>query len=220
MLLAIETATDVCSVVFKNKDGASFEKRSETKGSHSENMFLFIQELMKKYSFRIDDLNAVLVSEGPGSYTGLRIAASGVKGFLFGHNVPLYGVNTLASFAMAAINKHVGSLKIHSIIDARRKHLYHQSFSFQDDCLTADNEPEIRSIKKIQRLIQPNDVVIGTGLSRLDELQLEKVGLIDKNDISARSLIELYEMENKVSFFREVDPAEFSPQYYNKWKAP
>jgi tRNA threonylcarbamoyl adenosine modification protein YeaZ len=72
MILAIETATNICSVCFQDNEGKVFEKRTERKGSHSELLFLFIRELMTEYSFKMSDLDSVLVSTGPGSYTGLR----------------------------------------------------------------------------------------------------------------------------------------------------
>ncbi len=83
MILALETATNVCSVVFRDDDGLMHEKRIEKRGTHSEQLFLFIEDLMDEHGFFISALEAVLVSEGPGSYTGLRISASAVKGLLF-----------------------------------------------------------------------------------------------------------------------------------------
>ena len=69
----------------------------------------------------------VLLGAGPGSYTGLRVAASAVKGLLFGQDVTLFGVNTLAGFA-AGMNEFTGDQNVHVIIDARRTHVYTQSF--------------------------------------------------------------------------------------------
>lgn len=220
MLLALETATDVCSVVFKNENGEVFEKLSHTKGTHSENLFLFIDELMAAHSFKIKELNAALVSEGPGSYTGLRIAASGVKGLLLGSHVPLYGVNTLASFAMAATVKQPETTFIHSVIDARRKHLYHQSFSFKAGKLEALNAIEIRPIEKVEQMIEPEDVIIGTGLNRLNPAILQNAILMGEEAISSASLISLFEQTEANQFYRKVDAAEFSPKYYNQQKMP
>lgn len=123
MILAFETATNICSVSFQDDGGEIHEKRTERKGSHSELLFLYVRELMKEHDFSIADLDAALVSTGPGSYTGLRIAASAVKGMLFGLNVDVYAGNTLAGFAQSA-----GEGTVHAVINARRKHLYHQKF--------------------------------------------------------------------------------------------
>ncbi len=218
MLLALETATNVCSVAFQNEEGEIFEKRSETHGSHSENLFLFIEALMKKHKFKLSDLEAVLVSEGPGSYTGLRIGASGVKGLLFGSDNSLFGVNTLASFAMGAAENFPDTIKIHSVIDARRKHFYHQLFEIKNGQLETFEPIKVREIDEFKKMVQPNDVIIGTGLERIDEAVRQKVRLLDETGISAQSLIQLYQAEDNDSFYREVAPAEFAPEYYSRKK--
>lgn len=211
MILAIDTATDICSVVFKDKNGEIFEKRSTTKSSHSENLFLFIQALMDEYNFTIPELAAVLLSEGPGSYTGLRIAASGVKGILFGKDIPLIGVNTLASFAMAAATFGSGK-RIHAVVDARRKHLYYQQFVY-DGSLVAQTKVAATPIKQVEKNIDAGDIIVGTGLERIDEDVKVKAKTMGGETISAQSLITLFEMEAN-DFITTVAPEEFEPKYY------
>ena len=79
MILAYETSTQVCSVAFLNNEGEIFQKRITGRSVHSDHVFLFTEELINEHAFNIGDLEAVLVSNGPGSYTGLRIAASAIK---------------------------------------------------------------------------------------------------------------------------------------------
>lgn len=221
MFLALETATDVCSVGYKNGNGEAFEKRSETKSTHSENLFLFIKELMKEHSFKIADLNAVLVSEGPGSYTGLRIAASGVKGLLFGADVPFFGVNTLASFATSAVNSRYPApgtgFRIHSIVDARRKHLYYQQFVF-DKQLKSQIATQVIPIVKFEERVKENEIIIGSGLNRVNEKIKDKAIILGKRYITAKSLIEIYQSEN-TDFISEVKPEKFVPKYYSSNQA-
>lgn len=211
MILALETATNVCSVAFCNSDDI-FEKRIDKRGSHSEQLFLFIEELMDEHDFKITDLNAVLVSEGPGSYTGLRISASAVKGLLFQSDVLLYGVNTLASFAMQAIDEASSAQTIHSIIDARRKHVYHQSF-FYGEGLTAKSEVEVMPIKKFEAMVKEGDVIIGTGLDRIKESVKEKTQVFGKESITAKSLIRFQQL-GESDFMEEINPEAFEPKYY------
>lgn len=213
MILALETATNVCSVAFCDEDGTVHERRTEQRGSHSEQLFLFVEALQKEYGFSIEDLDTVLVSEGPGSYTGLRISASAVKGLLFQHAVPLVGVNTLASFAMQAHQQLPETKTIHSIIDARRVHVYHQQFRFKDDVLKTDDEVEVLPIKAFENMLQSGDVVIGTGLNRISEEMLEKAQTLDKSAITAKSLIALYQA-GLDDFYQEEDPESFEPKYY------
>lgn len=217
MILALETATNVCSVAFD--DGKSvYERRIARRGSHSEKLFLFIEELQKDHHFSIPDLDAVLVSEGPGSYTGLRIGASAVKGLLFQTGVELYSVNTLASFAKAAREKYPEAQTIHSIIDARRVHVYHQKFSFRDGYLRSDDEVEVIPIEAFESMVRKDDVIIGTGLNRISEGILKKVHSLGPGAITAKSLLRLYK-EGLEPFYRKVAPESFEPKYHTSRQA-
>src|SRR5699024_8217227 len=211
MLLALETATNVCSVAFCNEDGDLWEKRTQEKAAHSEKLFLFMEELMNEHDFRIPDLSALLVSEGPGSYTGLRIGASAVKGLLFQTKVPLYGVNTLASFAFHAGPGEARG-KIHSIIDARRKHVYHQSFRFSGTELIAADETEVLPIETFERMAEEGDMVVGTGISRLSEAIKATTVTCGPDSITAKSLITLYQ-SGLDRFFHRSPPRLFEPKY-------
>lgn len=213
MILALETATKVCSVAFSDDRGSVFEKRIEQPGKHSEQLFLFIEELQKEHNFAISDLDAVLISEGPGSYTGLRISASAVKGLLFQTDIPLYGVNTLASFAMIASNKNNSFATIHSIIDARRVHVYHQKFEYDKGQLRSDDEVEVIPIEALEKMIRSRDAIAGTGLERIDNGIRRKAKTFGPETISATSLITLFESKAD-SFYHKTDVESFDPKYY------
>lgn len=214
MILALETATKVCSVAFADDSGSVFEKRIEQRGMHSEKLFLFIEELQKEHNFSISDLDAVLVSEGPGSYTGLRISASAVKGLLFQTDVPLYAINTLASFATQAIDENTETT-IHSIIDARRVHVYHQKFTISDGQLETDDEVEVIPIKAFESMMRKHDTIIGTGLNRIDEKVRRKTRTLGTGEITARSLIKFYEDQGSSNdFMKQVKTELFEPKYY------
>jgi tRNA threonylcarbamoyl adenosine modification protein YeaZ len=216
MILALETATNICSVAFCDEGGTIHELREEQHGSHSEKLFLFIEELQNEHGFAIPELEAVLVSEGPGSYTGLRISASAVKGLLFQTEVPLFGINTLASFAMQAMREYPAAENIHSIIDARRKHVYHQQFTATP--LESDDEVSATPIKELEKKVQRYDVIIGTGLERLDEEVQKKATTYGPEAITAKSLIYLYKgglyKDGLATFYEKSGPEDFEPKYY------
>ncbi|TYP92628.1 tRNA threonylcarbamoyladenosine biosynthesis protein TsaB [Fodinibius salinus] len=212
MLLALETATDVCSVAFCDDSGTIHERRTEQHGSHSEQLFLFIEELQEQHNFSIPDLDAVLVSEGPGSYTGLRISASAVKGLLFQVDTSLYGINTLASFAMQAMENSLATQTIHSIIDARRVHVYHQKFT-ADEGLHAADDVEIIPIETLESMVQKDDIIVGTGLNRINEEACKKAITFGPKVITAKSLIALYQ-DGFSAFVKKVEPESFEPKYY------
>lgn len=214
MKLALETSTNVCSVAFCDSDGQMYEKRTEERGAHSEKLFLFIEELIKEHDFKISDLDEVLISEGPGSYTGLRIGASAVKGLLFQSSVTLSAVNTLASFAASAVSEDKTLERIHSIIDARRVHVYHQSYSYRDGELSSHDSIEVIPIEKFENLVKQGDGIIGTGLNRIDSKIPAKCRIFDSNNISAVSLVKLSKMDERREFITKTDPKKFEPKYY------
>ncbi|HET8865079.1 MAG TPA: tRNA (adenosine(37)-N6)-threonylcarbamoyltransferase complex dimerization subunit type 1 TsaB [Gracilimonas sp.] len=208
-LLSIETATDICSVCFQDEMGEVHEKRTERKGSHSELLFLFVRELMEEQNFKMNDLGAVLVSTGPGSYTGLRIAASGVKGMLFGSDVKVFAGNTLAGFAQS-IEKGT----VHAVINARRKHLYHQKFE-KDKTLNAISEPRIMELKEIESKLSPLDLMIGTGIDRLSKESMQGVITLDLINISGKGLISLFNSSVRNNFFAETIAEDLESNYLN-----
>ena len=214
MQLALETSTNICSIALKDREGEVHEKRSEVRGSHSEKLFLFIDELLKKLDISFNVLDSVIVSEGPGSYTGLRISASAVKGLLFDTDIKLLAANTLAGFAMGAIEAKPELKAIHSIIDARRVHVYHQQFENHSGKIESTGNVEIIPIKEFEKKLKKGDAVIGTGLERIDQDSLVKTEVFDHSCISARFLLGLLERDTENHFVKEVDPRQFEPKYY------
>lgn len=219
MILALETATNICSVSFANKAGKIHEKRTERKGSHSEYLFLFIRELMAEQNFQIKDLDVVLVSNGPGSYTGLRIAASAVKGMLFDSDVEVYAANTLAGFAVGGLKWHKQTPEeaefggvIHAVINARRSHLYHQEFRFEQN-LEAVTEPMILDLKEIEKIIQPGNILVGSGIDRLSETSRSRIKEYGLETVTAASLISLFESEPGKAFFTKTTAEELESNY-------
>ena len=181
---------------------------------HSDHVFLFTEELINEHAFNIGDLEAVLVSNGPGSYTGLRIAASAIKGLLFQQNIPLFACNTLAGFASSESISPETTGTIHSIIDARRTHVYHQSFIKNDvGDPEAKTNATVMEIKDFEAMIKDGDVVIGTGLHRLNKELLSTVTVMDDAAISAGNLIKLYQQSTAVQFCKRTEVEALDPEY-------
>jgi len=210
MILAYETATNICSVAFHDSEGEVFEKRIQGRSVHSDNLFLFTQELMDEHNFAIANLDAVLVSNGPGSYTGLRIAASAIKGILFGSDTSLYAVNTLASFAMGC--KDEATKSIHSIIDARRTHVYHQAYKFEDG-LRDLSESKVMELSEFENLLEADDCVIGTGIDRIKKEALNNIHTFDDTFIAATTLIDLFKTNNADKYCIKTDPEDLNSNY-------
>lgn len=207
MILAYETATDICSVAFEAADGSVYEKRSEDRGVHSEKLFVFTQQLMREHDFSIKDIDRFLVSNGPGSYTGLRIAASAIKGLLFGQHKKIYAVNTLAGIA-AGVNHLVQSDQgsdTHVVLNARRKHVYHQQFDLPE--MRSDSGAAIIEIEELLTLLNEQSVIAGTGLYRFREELPRGCTVIGSEAISAVHLIGLMHHEGGEAYM-ELNTAE------------
>lgn len=126
-ILNIETATKNCSVAVA-KDGITLfcKELAEEGYSHAEKLHVFIEQVLKELQLSFKDLSAVAVSQGPGSYTGLRIGVSAAKGLCFALNIPLIAIDTLESLAMQA--KGVEGFIV-PMIDARRMEVYSAVFN-------------------------------------------------------------------------------------------
>ena len=101
LILCIETSTKNCSVSISENGKIidSIENRND-KYSHSEELTIFISELLKNNNIDFKDLDAVAISKGPGSYTGLRIGVSTAKGLCYALDIPLLSISTLESIAL------------------------------------------------------------------------------------------------------------------------
>lgn len=125
ILLHIETATDVCSVALTQGTEVLGVKESADGNSHSKNLLPFIDSVLKETNHVQQDLQGVVVSIGPGSYTGLRIGVSTTKGMAYSLGIPVVTVSTLESIAQGA-KQHAGNSNcdIVPMIDARRMEVF------------------------------------------------------------------------------------------------
>ena len=126
-ILNIETATKNCSVALAQEGKIILCKEIAEEGySHAERLHVFIEEIIQEAGITFQDLTAIAVSQGPGSYTGLRIGVSAAKGLCYALNIPLIAVDTLQVLAsQASISEGV----IIPMLDARRMEVYSAIFN-------------------------------------------------------------------------------------------
>jgi len=131
LILIIETSTEVCSVSLIN-DGILVDFIESDEGqNHARLVTVFAENLLSRNKLLSNDLNAIAVSKGPGSYTGLRIGASTAKGICYAANIPLIAVGTLEAMAKhVALNRTQFGIPdekptlLCPMIDARRMEVY------------------------------------------------------------------------------------------------
>ncbi|MEH6514137.1 MAG: tRNA (adenosine(37)-N6)-threonylcarbamoyltransferase complex dimerization subunit type 1 TsaB [Maribacter arcticus] len=128
IILNLETSSTNCSVCL-TKDGVilAMKELNSENYSHAEKLHVFIEEVMKEATLKTQDLEAIAVSKGPGSYTGLRIGVSAAKGLCYALGVPLVSVSTLKSMASQLKSVDEDALII-PVLDARRMEVYSAVF--------------------------------------------------------------------------------------------
>ncbi len=143
LILNLETATTVCSVSLA-KDGQLLAVKEQNGDySHAENLTLFIEDVLKQAGIKLSDVDAIAVSKGPGSYTGLRIGVSSAKGLCYSLNKPLIAISTLKHISLSVSkDPQYKSSALNSLfcpmLDARRMEVYCAMFDSLNN--------EIRSI--------------------------------------------------------------------------
>jgi len=131
MIICLETATNLCSVALCNSAGVISLRESNESKSHSSMLTLFIEEILKENGIRAGDLEAIAVSKGPGSYTGLRIGVSVAKGIAYAASIPLIGIETTLSmfWGISGKRKESPGADINTLfcpmLDARRMEVYY-----------------------------------------------------------------------------------------------
>ena len=209
LILNIETATKVCSIAL-GKNGAlvDFIDIKEDNYSHSEKLNLSIIELLEKNKLTFNELDAIAVSMGPGSYTGLRIGTSTAKGFCYGKDIPLIAVNTLEALCYQI--KLDEGLKI-PLIDARRMEVFGGVYSSENKIV----EENFNLVIDENSFSETNEkkFLFGNGADKLKEIleENETVEFIDDIFCTARGMVEISERKFNNQEFEDV--AYFEPNY-------
>lgn len=154
MILCIETSTSCCSAAIC-KDGVAVASRENMNGAnHASELPVFIEQLLAEASANQWQIDAVALSQGPGSYTGLRIGTSIAKGICYGMNIPLIPIDTL-QILCAAVEKDIpADVLLCPMLDARRMEVYTAQYIFKN------NEIEIR--KEVEAQIIDDQVFADT----------------------------------------------------------
>lgn len=208
-ILNIETATKNCSVaIAKNGTTILCKETAELGYSHAEKLHVFIEEIIAEAGITINDLSAIAVSQGPGSYTGLRIGVSAAKGLCYALQIPLISVDTLLVLA-SKVDKKDGF--IIPMIDARRMEVYSAIFNsnkekireIQAEILT---EESFSNISETVYLIGDSTEKAKTILNKSNFIFLDEIVFPSANEMSAISF-------NKFEENNFEDVAYFEPYY-------
>jgi tRNA threonylcarbamoyladenosine biosynthesis protein TsaB len=171
LLLQIETATTACSVALVQHGNVLAVKELDQRNIHAEVITVFIEQIFAEAGKVYADLDAVAVSSGPGSYTGLRIGVSTAKGLCFGLDKPLIAVETLQAMADGMV-KHItdDTILLCPMIDARRMEVYTALFDRQGNRIRSTSA-EIIDENSFVELLQGSKVLFfGDGAAKCREV--------------------------------------------------
>ncbi|WP_283637556.1 tRNA (adenosine(37)-N6)-threonylcarbamoyltransferase complex dimerization subunit type 1 TsaB [Aquaticitalea lipolytica] len=209
-ILNIETATTNCSVSL-SKEGETLVLKEDynTNYSHAESLHLFIEEVITASKIKPSQIDAIAVSKGPGSYTGLRIGVSAAKGLCYALNKPLISVATLQSLAnQVTINDGI----IVAMLDARRLEVYSAIFDKNHNKIR-ETKAQILDENSFKDYLEKGKVYfIGDGVEKTKTLIKHPNAIYIKDKLpSAKEMSKLSYDKYKISDIEDV--AYFEPYY-------
>ena len=218
MVICLETATNLCSVALCDSGGVVALKESIESKSHASLLTVFINELLKENDIRAQDLEAVAVGKGPGSYTGLRIGVSVAKGIAYAASLPLIAIDTTLSMFWGISEKWKKSSGEEDdtifcpMLDARRMEIYYALYDaggnkLKDISAEIINENSFSNIPESKRII-----LFGDGAEKCKEIINRKnIYVADDFRISATHMHKpVYKALKNLDF---EDVAYFEPFY-------
>ena len=210
LILCLETATTNCSVALsENGSVIVFREDTSKQYSHAERLHVFINEVLEEVQYSLSDLDAIAVSKGPGSYTGLRIGVSAAKGLCFSLDIPLLAIPTLTILA-SQVADDVDFIV--PMIDARRMEVYAMVLN-KEIQEVREIKAEILDSSSFSGFLEKGKVAfIGNGVSKFQELCKHPNALFIKERLpSALQMASMAEAQNKIG--NAVNVAYFEPFY-------
>ena len=209
LILNLETATKNCSVALA-KDGKTIacKEIAAQNFSHAEKLHVFIAEILSENNIQFSDLHAIAVSQGPGSYTGLRIGVSSAKGLCYALNIPLIALDTLQLLAKQIT---VENGIILPMIDARRMEVF-SAFYDKNHIQIRTTQAEIIDESSYQE-ISGTIHLVGDGIEKFKNTLTDEKFIFHSDVVfpSAKEMSELSFDKFKKNDF--VDVAYFEPFY-------
>lgn len=180
MILGLETATTICSVGLATPERVLAETGFDLKNIHDRVLAESVAQLLRLTNHRMSDVQAIAVSAGPGSFTGLRIGMSVAKGLAFTHNKPMIAVSTLLAQAAAAVahaeafaaGNTADECGIVPVIASRRHEIYTARFQLASPVPVLANAARVINVADFPATLPSRAVICGNGIAALREAGL------------------------------------------------
>jgi tRNA threonylcarbamoyladenosine biosynthesis protein TsaB len=218
LIINLETATQICSVALVSDGKILGLKESDEEKSHASRLTVFIEDLLRDHSIQAHDLDAVAVSKGPGSFTGLRIGVSTAKGIAYAIGKNLISIDTLSSLTAGALKQVEDVLNNHDqvllcpMLDARRMEVYTALYK-PDGTLVEQVNAKIIDQHSFDTVLSGNTVIFfGNGSGKCRDMIIHPGAVfLDGIECSAGFMAELSEKAFQERKFENV--AYFEPSY-------
>jgi tRNA threonylcarbamoyladenosine biosynthesis protein TsaB len=216
LILSIETATTNCSVSLSKEGKTIILKEDYDKSySHAERLHVYIDTVLKEANIDSKALDAIAVSKGPGSYTGLRIGVSAAKGFCFALDKPLISIPTLDALAHQV---RVSNGVIVSMLDARRMEVYSAIFD-SDFNQIRETQAQILDEKSFEGYLEKGQVYfIGNGVEKTKTLINHPNAIFIEDKLPSANEMSMLAY-NKYKISDTEDVAYFEPYYLKDFVA-
>jgi tRNA threonylcarbamoyladenosine biosynthesis protein TsaB len=216
LILSLETTTTNCSVALsKNGKTISFKEDNDKGYSHAERLHVYIDTVLKEAGVTSHNLDAIAVSKGPGSYTGLRIGVSTAKGLSYALEKPLISISTLKALAYQV---KIDDGVIVSMLDARRMEVYSAVYDSNYNEIRETQAQILDKTSFISDLNQNNVYFIGNGVEKTKNLINHPNAVFIENKLpSAKEMGALAYNKYRISNFEDV--AYFEPYYLKDFVA-
>ena len=216
-IIYIETSTALCSTAL-SRGGEIIAARSNDERKHASLTAPFVKEMLDEHGLGVSDCDAVCVSMGPGSYTGLRVGVSTAKGLCFGAEIPMIGVGSLDTLVWQAIDRNLlpeGCRHIVPMIDARRMEVYCAVFDVTGKQVR-ETAPEIITEESFADILAEGPVLfIGDGARKCSEVIKSADATFIDACPEAASMLRPAEMKDAESDF--LDTAYSEPFYLKQF---
>lgn len=170
LILSLETSTTVCSVSLHKEGKHIVSQEIHLEKSHSSNLINMVKYALEFSGQSMQDLSAVAISKGPGSYTGLRIGTSTAKGLSFALDIPLIGINTLEAMAYEVSQYKTEEMLLCPMIDARRMEVYHLLLDYDLKIVNKTEALVLNENSFYESLLNRKVLFFGNGSGKLKAL--------------------------------------------------
>lgn len=217
IILSIETSTSICSVALHENGKLLCLREIKETGAHAQKLMDLIDSALIDQKLEIKELSAIAVSEGPGSYTGLRIGVSTAKGLAFSCDLPLIGISTLKALALGASRQIEDPGIIVAMLDARRMEVYREVFNSELDLLKR-LDAEIVYENSFQDLLERGKVnFVGDAVEKVSQVISHPNANFLRIPVSADLIGKEAFMKYQNQEFEDL--AYFVPNYLKEFKA-